>query len=156
MIELYDLKEASKLLQKKKNNRWALYILAGILVAIVVPMLVYLREWYYFVLEGLLTTLYFWYLLIYLSFIRPSLNATYHFLAEIEHFDHEKKEGIIASLSTKTITIKKMRCLEMRMDGGAIYYLEETRAGTWAKEGNKVSLEIVDSFIVGYKEISYE
>jgi hypothetical protein len=156
MIELYNINEASTLLKRKKKNRWTLYVLAGLLLAILIPMLIYLREWYYFVVEGVITTIYFWYLLIYLSYKRPSINAAYHFLAEIEQFDHEKKEGTIASLSTKTITVKKMRCFELKMDDGSIYFLEETKFGPWAQEGNKVSLEIVDSFIVAYKEASHE
>jgi hypothetical protein len=42
------------------------------------------------------------------------------------------------------------------MDDEATYFLEETKAGPWAKEGNKVNLEIVDSFIIAYKENSHE
>ena len=100
----------------------------------------------------LLTTIYLWTLFTYVFYLRILYNEEYHFLAKIEHYDHEIIDGIVIAVDNEVTTIKKIEVNLLNINGRTIY-IECSKKPELFSENLHVKLEIVDNFIVGYEVI---
>ena len=103
-------------------------------------------------IDIILTTIYLWALFTYIFYFRLLYNEEYHFLAKIEHYNHEIIDGIINTLDNEVTTIKKMEVNLLNINGRTIY-IECRRKPELFTADLRVKLEIVDNFIIGYEVI---
>ena len=77
------------------------------------------------------------------------MNSYYHFLAKIQHFDHEIINGVISFIDLNIKTIDNFEVYEIKINNRTIF-IEANKFSNEFKINNSFSFEIVDNFIIGY------
>lgn len=152
MVYLYNIEDGLKI-ENTKRKQNIIIIILGILVLLVVTLLtIASKEFYIIIINTLITGSYFSYIFIYNSLIKRNLNSYYHFLAKIQHFDHEIINGIISFIDLNIKTIDNFEVYEIKFNNRTIF-IEANKFFDEFKINNSYNLEIVDNFIIGYEVI---
>ena len=153
MVYLYNIEDGLKI-ENTKRKQNIIIIFLGILVLLTVTLLTKAsKEFYIIIINTLITGSYFSYIFIYNSLIKRNLNSYYHFLAKIQHFDHEIVNGIISSIDLNIKTIDNFEVYELKVNNRTIF-IEANKFSDEFKINNSYNFEAVDNFIIGYEVIN--
>ena len=152
MTQLYNIDDGFGILKKKRKITSILFFSAVLLLVLIVTITYFSHSYLIMFIDIILTTIYLWALFTYIFYFRLLYNEEYHFLAKIEHYNHEIIDGIINTLDNEVTTIKKMEVNLLNINGRTIY-IECRRKPESFTANLHVKLEIVDNFIVGYEVI---
>ena len=152
MINLYDIDDGLKILEKKKKI--VLYfILSGLFLVAIMSVITALSHGYFIMfLDIILSTIYLWALYTYVFYFRKMYNEMYHFLAKVEQYEHEIISGVIDEIEDDITTIKNMETYLVSI-AGRIVYIECDKKAESFKIGATMNVEVVDNFVVGYEVI---
>ena len=152
MIDLYDIDDGLKILEKKKKI--VLYfILSGVFLAVIMIVITALSHSYFIMfLDIILSTVYLWILYTYVFYFRKLDNGRYHFLAKVEQYEHEIISGVIDEIEEHITTIKNIESYLLRI-AGRIVYIECDKKTETFKIGTTIKVDVVDNFVVGYEVI---
>jgi len=153
---LYDLNEAPKLLKKKKILLWSILPFALLVFGVTIPCSVFHHEDWVMALDIILVTLFGWYVFTVFVYFRKELNYEYHFLAEIEQYEHKVFENTVVSVGEHTMTIEHKLVYPLELDDGHCLYLEQDKDSPVFHEKKKLRLETVNLIIIGYEECKDE
>lgn len=157
MNSFYDIKDAYKILDKKKKFKLAI-ILSGLLVlGIIVLITILSLHTLIMIIDIILSSCYLGFIYTYFFFIRKELNARYHFLACIDNFDHELLEGEIVFIDDVDITVSNIECYTIKIGQRTLFieniFLENNPLFAL---NEKVRVEVVDKFIIGFEVVGNE
>ena len=153
MINLYNVEEGFKIENTKKKHTISL-ILCGVFAFLIVFFITYFsQKTFVMLLDILIVGSYFSYIFIYHSFIKKNLNAKYHLLAKIQHFDHEIVAGKITFIDNKLKTIDSFEVLTLSINNARTVFIELDKLNDILKSNSTFKISIVDNFIIGYEVI---
>ena len=153
MINLYNVEEGFKIENIKKKHTISL-ILCGVFAFLIVFFITYFsQKTFVMLLDILIVGSYFSYIFIYHSFIKKNLNAKYHLLAKIQHFEHEIVEGKITFIDDKLKTIDSFEVLTLSINNARTVFIELNKLNDILKSNSTFKISIVDNFIIGYEVI---
>lgn len=153
MINLYNVEEGFKIEIIKKKHTISL-ILCGVFAFLIVFFITYFfQKTFVMLLDILIVGSYFSYIFIYHSFIKKNLNAKYHLLAKIQHFEHEIVEGKITFIDDKLKTIDSFEVLTLSINNARTVFIELNKLNDILKSNSTFKISIVDNFIIGYEVI---
>lgn len=149
---LYDLNEAPKILQKKKILLWSILPFALLVLGVTIPCSIFNHDDWVMALDIVLVTLFGWYVFTVLAFFRKEWNLEYHFLAEIEQYEHKVFENTVVSVGEHTMTVEHKIVYPLELDDGHRLYLEKDKDSPVFHEKKKLRLETVNLIVIGYEE----
>lgn len=150
MINLYNIEDGFKILNlKKKINKYI--IVSGLIIFGIISLITFLSDSYVvMIIDILLTSLYLFCLYTYMFYFRKQFNEKYHFLAKIQHFEHDFIVGNINLINEDVLTIKDFDVYSISINDRTLY-IEIDKINDVFYEGNLIKLDIVDNFVVGYE-----
>lgn len=153
MNNLYNIEEGFKIENIKKKHTISL-ILCGVFSFLIVFFITYFSpKTFVMILDILIVGSYFSYIFIYHSFIKKNLNAKYHLLAKIQHFDHEIIEGKITFIDNKLKTIDNFEVITLSVNNARTVFIEFDKLNDDLRSNNNLKISIVDNFLIGYEVI---
>ena len=105
------------------------------------------------IVDILISCVYLFSLYTYLFYFRKKYNEEYHFLAKIEHFEHESIIGMITLINEDILTIKDLEVYSIYINERTVY-IEISKIPNDFYNQQEIKLDIVDNFIVGYEVIN--
>ncbi len=155
MINLYNIDDAFEILNYKRKIKYTLLVVSLAVIGAVVFLTSLSRRNIIMIIDIILVSLYLFVVYTYVFCYRKYYNDRYHFLAKIEHFDHEYIEGEIEQIDNDAVTIKNFYVYSLKINARTVYIEEEVFPEIF-KLNQSVKLDIVDNFIVGYEVINHE
>lgn len=152
MINLYDIDDGLKILEKKKKIVLYFILSGAFLAALMIVITVLSHSYLIMFLDIILSTVYLWILYTYIFYFRKTYNERYHFLAKVEQYEHEIINGVIGEIEEQITTIKNLETYLISI-AGRIVYIECNKKSESFKIGTPMKVEVVDNFVVGYEVI---
>ena len=154
MIGLYNIDDGFKILDFKKKINVFLVCL-GFVISLLVTVITFVSSSYFImVVDVILVTGYLWILYTYLFYFRKKFNEEYHFLAKVEQFEHDYVCGNIDLINEDIITVKNLIVYSLSINDRTVF-IEVGKIPDVFYDVNKIKLDVVDNFVVGY-EVVYE
>lgn len=149
----YDLNEAIELIKKNKRQKMIIFIMFVISAIIIFLLTFFFMNVFVMIFDIILTSFCFSYWFTYFFYYRKENLNRYHFLAKIQHYDHEQICDQIEMIDIQEVTIEGMITNTVLLQNGRKVQIEKSFVAELFMH-KTYRFDIVDRFIVGYEEVS--